>query len=213
MIEKTLHRLLEGEYLCPVRYKSEYQELLDEVVREEVVAWLEKLDMRLARVGETGAFFMAPNVISPSEITQTKDELRRFRDVYGPAVSMLDLIRQAKSDSITLSPGEYIQLAEIETAVIESASLENHLKAMAGFVKNHNLRNSIRENLKRLLEHLRDDGYVILANSQTEIYQVTGKIEQLYAVIEFIAENESIITNRVEDEISEPDLLRSAEDE
>jgi len=208
----TLLRLLEGQYLCAIRYKAEYEDLLDDVVSEEVNTWLEKIDMRLSRISKDGAFFMAPNLIRLSDMTRVKEELRRFRDVYGPAVAMLDLIRQSKSESITLSPGENLQLAEMEASVIESASLENHLRAMAGVVKGYNLRHSIRENLKHLFEHLRDDGYVVLANAQTDVYQITGKIEQLYAVIEFIAENESIISHRVEDEIIEPNLFRDVHD-
>lgn len=213
MIEQTLRSLLDGQFICEVRFKEAYDGLQDELIQEEVNAWLGKLDMRLARLGQDGAFFMASNFITAKEITRVKDELRQFRDVYGPAVSMLDLIRQSMPDSTTLSPGEYIRLADLERAVIGNASMEEHLKSIGSFIKNYAARNTVRENLKRLVEHLREAGYLIVASSSIESYQVTGKIEQLYTVIAFIADNEIILAKRVEDEVAEEDMFEGTRNE
>lgn len=73
---------------------------------------------------------MAYDYISPKEITQVKNELLKFRDEYGPAVRMLDFIRQTDVSRIELSPGEYITLYELESGVAQSSTLEAHLKSM-----------------------------------------------------------------------------------
>lgn len=208
MMEKTLRRLLDGEYICTYRFKEEYNDLQSEACREEVNAWLDKLDMRLAQLGDDGAYFMASNFIGVDEIGRVREEMRRFRDVYGPAVTMLDFVRQSCSDTMSLAPGDYLQLADLELTVTGSASLEEHLKGISAYVKSYSPRNSVRENLRRLVEHLKDDGYIMLVNSSTDSYQMTGKVDQLHAVISFISENEKILTELIPDDTQ--DLLQGA---
>ncbi|MGB8417671.1 hypothetical protein [Paraburkholderia sp.] len=204
MIESVLKTILAGEFICSVRYPSEYAALDGLALRERVESALQDLGNRIARTNEDdGAYFMAPRDISTVATAKLKEELRRFRDVYGPAVLLLDMIRQANAGEISLSPGEYIRLSTMEGLVIESASLESHLNSLSSTIKGFNQRNSIRENLRRVFEQLRDEGYVILANPTADTYQITGKIEYLYSIIEYISENEMVMAERVDDEVTE----------
>jgi predicted transcriptional regulator len=208
MNAKVLKLLLAGEYICLVRYRTEFELLEDTAEREEVDAWLLSLGMRLARLGDEGAFFLAHDYIGPKEITQVKNELLKFRDEYGPAVLLLDFIRQADAGRVQLSPGEYIVLYELEAAVSQSSMLETQLKALLGVIINGAMRNTNHENLRKLLEHLARDGYVVLANKDTGTYQVTGKVEQLYAVLQFLDENKVVPDTEVDDrEDVEDDLV------
>ena len=205
--------LLAGEYICPIRYPVEHEILLDSEEQEEVGQWLSKINMRLARVGKEGAFFMAPSVISAREITQVKGELVKFRDEYGPAVQLLDFIRQTDAGAIGLSPGEYLSLYQLESAVAQSTMLESQLKGLIDVISNAAQRNTNHQNLRRLLEHLSKDGYVHLVNKDTSTYQVTGKIDQLYAVLQFLDENKVIPQSEVDDQEGEdekPDLMDEA---
>ncbi len=192
MNPRVLKLLLEGAYICPVRYRDEFAVLEDEDEQDKVNAWLGHLNMRLARLGEGGAFFMAPGYIGQKDITQVKTELLKFRDDYGPAVQLLDFIRQTDAGQVFLSPGEYIALYELDRAVSQSTMLENQLKSLHGIISGASLRNTNHENLRRLLEHLAKDGYVFIVNKDTGTYQVTGKVEQLYAVLQFLDENKVI---------------------
>lgn len=200
--------LLEGEYICDVRYPTEFEVLQDPAEQESVDSWLASLNMRLARLGSDGAFFMAPLVVTALDQTRLRRELLDFRDVYGPAIVMLDLIRQADSLGLALSPGEYIPLFELESAVANSGTLEMLLRSKLAMIHDGNARHSVRENLRRLLMHLAKDGYVFLASRETETYRVTGKVEQLYAVLQFLSENKVIPDTDVDEtEVEEPDLV------
>lgn len=199
MNPRALKLLLAGEYICPVRYRDEFN-ILDEADEQEAVnTWLESLNMRLARLGEEGAFFMAPAYIGQKDITQVKNELLKFRDEYGPAVQLLDFIRQTDAGRVYLSPGEYIALYELEAAVSQSTMLETQLKSLLGVISSAAQRNTNHENLRRLLEQLVKDGYAVLANKDSGTYQITGKIEQLYAVLQFLDENKVIPDTEVDD--------------
>jgi hypothetical protein len=211
MNARVLKLLLAGEYVCPVRYRLEFELLGDTSEREEVDAWLLSLGMRLARLGDEGAFFLAHDHIGQKEITQVKNELLKFRDEYGPAVLLLDFIRQADAGRVQLSPGEYIVLYQLEAAVSQSSMLETQLKGLLSVISNAAMRNTNHENLRRLLDHLARDGYVVLANKDTGAYQVTGKIEQLYAVLQFLDENKVVPDTEVDDrEEVQEDLVDEA---
>jgi len=211
MSARVLKLLLAGEYICPVRYRMEFELLGDTSEREEVDAWLLSLGMRLARLGDEGAFFLAHDHIGQKEITQVKNELLKFRDEYGPAVLLLDFIRQADAGRVQLSPGEYIVLYQLDAAVSQSSMLETQLKGLLSVITNAAMRNTNHENLRRLLDHLARDGYVVLANKDTGAYQVTGKIEQLYAVLQFLDENKVVPDTEVDDrEEVQEDLVDEA---
>ena len=211
----VLNKLLAGEFICPIAFNQEYEQLQDDGFRSKVEVWLGSLNMRLARLGEDGAFFMAPAQLQSTQLTRVKDELLRFRDVYGPWIRMLNLIRQAK-EGFDCVVGDYVQLAELETAINESSTLESQLRNLHGVISNVAARNSNRDFLKRLLEHLKSDGLLVMVNPQTETYRVTGKIDQVHAVLEFIAEHEAVITPPVDDQPQESeslDLLRTNDSE
>jgi predicted transcriptional regulator len=199
MNSRVLKLLLAGEYICSVRYRDEFSILEDAEEQESVNTWLESLNMRLARLGEDGAFFMAPAYIGVKEITQVKNELLKVRDEYGPAVQLLDFIRQTDAGSVLLSPGEYIALYQLEAAVSQSTMMETQLKSLVSVISNASQRNTNHENLRRLLDQLVKDGYAILVNKDSGTYQVTGKIEQLYAVLQFLDENKFIPDSEVDD--------------
>lgn len=92
-----------------------------------------------------------------------------------------------------------IALYQLETAVSQSTILETQLKSLIGVISNAAQRNTNHENLRRLMDHLVKDGYAILANKDTGTYQLTGKIDQLHAVLQFLDENKVIPDAEVND--------------
>jgi hypothetical protein len=202
MSPTLLQLLMAGEYLCPVSHPNEFNALdASDELCERVSQWLSQMDMRLARVGADGAFFMAPAKFTDAVTSRIRAELREFRDTYGPAVRMLDFIRQAKGENATCSPGERIQLVELETAVTASTTLNAQLRTLLELIFAGNPRNSDRENLQKLMEHLRKDGYAIVADRASDTYQLTGKVEQLYAALSFLDDNKAIEEQDVADQL------------
>ncbi|OOV05353.1 condensin complex protein MksE [Rhodoferax fermentans] len=207
MRSQTLRSLLDGQYICEFAFPVEFAYLTDDDHAAWVNEWLSALDMRLARVCDDGAFFMAPMEMQPSDTAKIRDEFLRFRDNYGPFVRMLQMIRSAKDD-FTLQPGEYLQHAELVQSINESASLSDQLRALIGTIRDTEARYTNAELVKRLLEHLRKDGYLVLVNEATEMYRSTGKITQLTQVLTFLAENTEIGTGETsETEVAETDDL------
>jgi hypothetical protein len=202
MNPQTLQLLLAGEYICEYRYQDAHRSLDSVNEREAVNGWLRGLGMRLARVGESGAWFMAPEVVSEKVQGKLRAELREFRDTYGPALLMLDFIRQVNGEHALCSPGERIQLVTLESQVATSTTLAAQLRDLVqNTILAASARFTDRENLRKLMDHLARDGYVVLASRETETYQVTGKVEQLYSVLTFLDENKVIEDQDVHDQL------------
>lgn len=183
--------LLDGAYICQYAFPREYAYLCEPGNADEVNKWLGDIDMRLLRLGDDGAFVMTPLIVTPADTLRIRDEFARFRDVYGPAVRMLQLIRTA-NDNFQLAPGVYVQLAELNQAVNENPTLEAKLRGLSTVIRDGSARLRNSELLKRLLDHLTRDGFLVVINANSEVYQTTGKVTQLVHVLNFVAENTDI---------------------
>lgn len=197
--------LLDGKYLCPYHYPDEYACLAEhESERIAVNQWLGDIDMRLTRLGEDGAFFMAPLHIQTQDTARIRDDFARFRDVYGPLVQMLDTLRNAQEE-FSFQPGEYIQLADLVLNVNGSATLEGQLRSFE--ISGTHKRYSNHELLKRMLDNLCKEGYLILSNPERHVYRCTGKLQQLAIALEYMAERQGLINQDNEQEQKEQSEL------
>lgn len=208
----VLRLLTQGQFICPVAFESEYLWLCESQHRADVNQWLERIDMRLARTHDDGAFFTAPLTLQSADTIRVRDSLKQFRDTYGPMVRMFNLVRESKPE-FGCASGDFVQLAEIEQAVNESPILEGQLRSMVPVISKSSQRFSNREVLKRMLETMREAGYLVLANAQNETYRVTGRIDHLHAVLEFIIEQEPIVAQTILDGNQDPQTTADLVDE
>ena len=216
MKPETLATLLAGNFVCQYAFPEAYADLVEPGEAEKVDQWLQSLDRRLARLGDDGAFFVAPLQVHTNEqVAKVKTDLARFRDVYGLLVEMLNLVRLTK-DGFRGVPGEYVQLAEILLKVNEDTTLVSRLRELR--IPGADARLSNNELLRKMLERLRAEGYLIVSNSSTETYQITGKVDHLHAVMQYLVENVPELTDTAlpdaddaedDDQDGQADLLRA----
>ncbi|MBX3608608.1 MAG: hypothetical protein KF871_01830 [Hydrogenophaga sp.] len=217
MKPETLATLLAGNFVCQYAFPEAYADLVEPGEAEKVDQWLQSLDRRLARLGDDGAFFVAPLQVHTNEqVAKVKTDLARFRDVYGLLVEMLNLVRLTK-DGFRGVPGEYVQLAEILLKVNEDTTLVSRLRELR--IPGADARLSNNELLRKMLERLRAEGYLIVSNASTETYQITGKVDHLHAVMQYLVENVPELTDTAlsdaeadedDDKDRQVDLLRAA---
>lgn len=206
MRRATLETLLAGAFVCPVAYPAEWEDLSDAQSQDHVQAWLEPLGLRMTRAadgGAGGAFFVAPALMGLDEQKRLREQMRQYRDVYGPAIMALDLVRKCDPEAVGLEVGHFVQAGRIEEAINADPALEAALNSLAQVIKRFVMRNSIRDRVEAVLDHLANDGFLVLADRVRVTYQVTGRIDHLWAVLEFIEAHEDI----------KPDAAESAPDE
>ena len=76
----------------------------------------------------------------------------------------------------------------IEGSQSQVATLQTISNSFKGGAKN----TTVKKHVDNVLGHLVKNGFLVLKNKDTEIYQVTGKVDYLYEVLDFIASCENI---------------------
>jgi hypothetical protein len=199
MFERAVTLLLAGDFICDVRNPEAWRFLKGEAQRNDVDAFLGRLGRRLARTRQGGAWFAAYQEIGT-------DERRAMREVFADIKHNLRLlvgffvhVMQALRQDQFLAPGSLIEANRLMAAIDENPGLRGELQTLAGLGKGPMGAGTLRGTLERLLKKLRDDGYLVLANPEREIYEVTGKIEYLQEVVDFLMAHEAI-PDEVEEE-------------
>jgi hypothetical protein len=192
MFEHTLTLLLSGEFVCAVRYPDAWRFLEDEAQRREAEAYLQRLGRRLARTRQGGAWFAAYREVGAEERRQIRDGFAEIKHNLRFLVGYFVHVMQALRQDQFLAPGSLIETNRLMAAIDENPSLRGELQALASLGKGPTGDGSLRQTLERLLKRLTDDGYLVLANPEREIYEVTGKVEYLQEVVDFLMTHQSI---------------------
>lgn len=174
MKPETLQHLLAGNFICQFAFPEAYEDLSTTGAHEQVDTWLASLDRRLARLGDDGAFYVAPLQVHRNEdVNKVRADLSRFRDSHGLLTQILNLVRLAK-DGFRGVPGEFVQLAELVLRVNEDSTLVAQLRELR--IPGADTRWSNHDLLRRMLEKLRADGYLILSNEASETQRNLARV-------------------------------------
>ena len=187
-LETALKRLAEGRFVCEMRYPEEFAVLQEAEGRRRADAWLAAIGYRLARLSEDGAFFMAHAGVTPALRLRLRDELRAVRGKLEPVVGFMETLRQSQGRSPHIHAGDMLWESEISEAVRASPLLERRLLDMRE-IGGARVSDSAIDRVRRMLAHLQNEGYIVETNPTSKGYQVTGKIDYLYQLIGFIADN------------------------
>ena len=205
MFERTLTLLLSGEFVCAVRYPDAWCFLEDEAQRREAEQFLGKLGRGLARTRQGGAWFAAYTQIGTEERRLIRDGFAEIKHNLRFLVGFFVHVMQALRQDQFLSPGSLIESHRLMAVIDGNPSLRGELLALSSLGKGPAGDGGLRPTLERLLKRLTDDGYLVLANPEREIYEVTGKIEYLQEVVDFLMTHQSI-----PDEVPEGDGANDA---
>lgn len=192
MFERTLTLLLSGEFVCAFRYPEAWRFLEDEAQRREAEALLVRLGRRLAQTRQGGAWFAAYAQVGSEERRAIRDGFAEIKHNLRFLVGFFVHVMQALRQDQFLAPGTLIETHRLMATIDENESLRNELRTLAGLGKGPAGDGGLRPTLERLLKRLTDDGYLVLANPEREIYAVTGKIEYVQEVVDFLMTHQSI---------------------
>jgi hypothetical protein len=206
MFEQTLTLLLAGEFVCNVRYPEAWRFLEDPEQRQDADAFLARLGRRLAQTRHGGAWYAALASVAPEDRKAIREELADIKHNLRLLVGFFVHVMQALRQEQFLAPGSVIEANRLIAAIDQNPNLRRELQSLASLGKGHGADGTLRGGLDRLLKRMRDEGYLVLANPEREIYEVTGKIEYLQEVVDFVMAYESI-PDEVEEEPETGSLL------
>lgn len=196
-ISGTCKALLKGSYICPIAYPNEYRQLENEETRLVVEEWLDVIQMRLARLGEGGAYFMAAQVPHERMVDQVRREFAQFRDVYGPVLAVLDSIRRAGGESQSISMGGLVDLSSLESGLNRNPQIATDLQAS---VKHGSATADHRDLLERAAKLLVDEGYLIETDGKANRYRFTGKVARVEQALDFLQHHAPDVFKRIDEQ-------------
>lgn len=200
MFEQSMSLLLHGEFVCPVRYPDAYRFLAEEAHQRDADAFLARIGRRLAKTALGGAWYMAYDQVGQEERRAIRDEFTPMKQDIRFLVDFFVKAMSASGRQDFYSRGDTISANALMAAIEDNPGLRAEFQSLASLGRGGNGDGKFRTVLARQLRYLKDEGYLIEANPEREIYQVTGKIEYLIEVVQFLMNNDSIA-----DDVEEPD--------
>lgn len=202
MFKRIIPVLLSGEFVCPVSHHEEHAYLMDSANQNAVNDYLGRIGYRLSKTQHGTAYFATHLEVGGKEERRDAKELfTHIKHTLRPVVHFMEMVMRAMQSDAFLSAGAVIEANKLMAAIDTNPSFRNDLQSLATQLKGISADGTDRGRLDKVLRRLKDDGYLVLANAEREIYQVTGKIEFLLEVIQFLMEHQG---GTVEDE--EPPL-------
>ncbi|WP_333878527.1 condensin complex protein MksE [Methylobacter sp.] len=192
MFDQLLKRLLQGEFICEVIDEAGFRYLQDPENAAQVDAFLTRLDYRLSSTQNRLAFFAAYRTIDSSARSDIRKVFYQFRIELQPVVEWLDMMMSCLNQDTALSPGDTLSFSGLLQVIEQNQALADRLQTFAKFKDFTSGDDSVKGRLEKLLTTLQKWNYLNLANRDTLIYQVTGKLDYFYQALQFIQEHEQI---------------------
>lgn len=192
MFDKAMSLLLSGEFVCEVRYPDAYRFLSLENNQKDVNAYLARIGRTLAATEQGGAWYVAYDRIDQDEKRAIKDEFARIKQKIRPLVLFFAHAMRATNLEVSYSRGDKIEAHALMAAIDGNPGIRAEFQALGTMGRGGATDGKLKGSLDRQLRTLVDDGYLTVANAEREIYQVTGKIEYLDEIVQFLMTADNI---------------------
>lgn len=200
MFETLIIKLLEGQFICNASYPDLFEYLKNDGVRREVDGYLSRIGRRLASTQNIQAYYAAHASVGPQERTEIRSLFREIKHDLKPVLGFLNLTMQATNADKTLYAGDVIDFPSVLLRISENPHLGEALRGFASLGKEYaGSEANQRAMLDRVLQQMTKAGYLI-PDRVRDRYQVTGKIDYFYEVMDFLAENEENIQDDTDKE-------------
>lgn len=191
MFSTVVRALLAGDVICAVSSPDLFAYLSDAAKAEDVGAYLQRIDLKLAQSQRGSAYYAACLAESTETRKVAKENFKEVKQVDRPLVFFMDLLMRAMHNDDYLMPGSVIEASKLMASIDANPSFRSELQTLAILVSPTN-DGTDRARLAKVLKYFVGRGYLYLSNPERELYQVTGKIELFREVVDFLLEHDSI---------------------
>jgi hypothetical protein len=191
----------EKKFICPYTDEESYEFLETNEGQVQIDAAMAVFDRKLARVNENGAFYLtSTDTEHAKDRLLLKKEFLKVRDEIEPVVEFLVFISKVKSDAGVLVSGDIIRYAEILNLITSNELHLKHLNQLVQLSAFKTVKKSTTDKLIALFDGLERLNLLVVKNRSEMLYQITGKVDYIHTMMEFIAEYEVIAVDEDEPE-------------
>ncbi|AUT64867.1 hypothetical protein C2L65_35175 [Paraburkholderia terrae] len=184
--------LLSGEFVCEVRYPDAFRFLAADAHQKDANAYLARIGRTLAMTELGGAWYAAYDRINQEEKRAIKDEFTQIKQRIRFLVEFFVKAMRATNQEVFYSRGDKIEAHALMAAIDGNPGLRAEFQAMGTVGRGGATDGKMKSSLDRQLALLVDTGYLVVSNAEREIYQVTGKIEYLTEIVQFLMTTDNI---------------------
>lgn len=192
MFDGVVIKLLEGRFICNTTEPDLFEYLKTEGARHEIDGYLGRIDRRLESTPNGQAYYAAYARIGKADRREIRDLFGTIKHEIKPVLAFLNFAMQATHADKTLFPGDVLDFPTLLKTVSDNPHLGEELRKFPSLGKEFVSSDSnVRSMLDRILQQIVKSGYLV-QDRENDRYQVTGKIDYFYEVMDFLAENENI---------------------
>lgn len=203
IIRNILEELMAGAFVCSVTNESAYN-YLSSGGREKVNEALLPFDRELAQLPDNGAFYLVTTDLNNKSDKQAiRKHFEECRDVVEPVVTFLVFISRTNPQSGILTAGQIIRFTQILSSI---ANNDHHIQQLNQLVTLKLFKTSKQgtdEKLRAVFRGMVHYGLLIEKNVEEMIFQVTGKLDYIHEVMQFIVDHENIDNTEIKDDQTE----------
>lgn len=192
MFDGVVIKLLEGRFICNTTEPDLFEYLKNEAARLEIDGYLARIGRRLESSPNGEAYYAAYASVSKTDRREIRDLFSTIKHEIKPVLGFLNFSMQAIHADKTLFAGDALDFPTLLKTVSDNPHLGEELRKFPSLGKEYASSDfKVRSMLDRVLQQMVKSGYLV-QDRENDRYQVTGKIDYFYEVMDFLAENENI---------------------
>ncbi|TJZ74223.1 hypothetical protein [Chitiniphilus eburneus] len=200
MFDQAMTLLLSGEFICEVRYPEAFRYLAGDANQKDCIAYLTRIGRTLSRTELGGAWYVSYAAIGDEERRFIKAEFTKMWQRTRFLVEFFGKAMRASNKEEYYSRGDKIEFHALMAAVDGNPGLRAEFQSLSRLTGGSTGDGKLRSLLALCFKELVSDGYLVVANAEREIYQVTGKVEYLTEVAQYLMTTSNISDDTVDHE-------------
>ncbi len=194
-VSEVLESLLSGSFICPTTDRDAYKTIQDDRCRSEINTVLMHMGRELNMTSRTSAYYVTYKTIDASNHNKVRSMISEVFGLIRPVVRFVAMVGDASIDERILVAGDELSLPHLVLQIQQSTTLTEMLDSTYRHpkVRRNRVRESIPEKLEVVMEFLVKEGLAKLVSKDRQLYMITGKLDFIYEVLDFIDINENVI--------------------
>ncbi|MCG9554477.1 hypothetical protein L1D16_03090 [Vibrio sp. Isolate31] len=194
-VSQVLESLLSGCFICPATDREAYKTLKEDRTRREINQALTFMGRELQCTSRTSAYYVTYKNIDDHNRRQVTALMSNVHGIIRPVVKFVATVSEAAQVEAVMVGGDELNVPVLSAQIQSSPSLMEKLDSIYRLpkVSRKKVRDSAADKLNVVVEFLVKEGVAHLVNKERQLYVMTGKLDFVYEVLDFIDTHEKIV--------------------
>lgn len=179
---RTFRELMGGGIICAVSKNEMFEWLTEQNGLQIMTEFIRPMDYKIAVTNGEKSFYLAALDGSEEAINIMRSQAKPLHDETMRVQCFLELMMKIDSTAGPLSMGDFICASKISEAIQDAPSLREELLKTASDLAVKGTTDLLK--ISSILRKMEDMGYLHMTHKAREEYEVTGKIQFFFDILE-----------------------------